>query len=217
MLCTDAALPMTLQTSLVLAAVAIFTTLAPEAQAAPKKAAANRADPLAATDSTPAGQLAPYIQHIEKLLALRRHPLWDQAPGKLAVLRQSFTARHGKAEEPEKATLAAAIATCDRLTAALDERKKTLADITASASVRSSDDLGERRKDSLVKDIRPGFGRGRAADVELKRERKEAGEARREAAERDEAMTARSEQRWTERSTVLRKQITDAYSRIPSA
>jgi hypothetical protein len=210
---------MKLRTLLILATITVFTAVAPQAFSAGKRGAAAKAkdaDPFETSESAPAKKLAPYIEHLDQILALRRAPAFDRVPGKLAVLKQSFTARQSTAEGAEKTALAAAVVTCDRLAAALDERQKTLAQITASTAVKGSDDLGERRKDSLTKDIRPGYGRGRAAEVELARERKEANEARREAAEKDQAMTARSVQRWTDRSAELRKQITEAFNKIPS-
>jgi hypothetical protein len=190
------------------------------AQGPRRRGAAARAktsEPSPSKDTDPARQLAPYIEHIDEILALRRAPAHEQTAGKVAVLKQAFATRRESAEGPQKAALNAAIATCDRLTAALDERSKALAQVRANMTVKGSDDLGERTKDSLVKDIRPGRGRGRAAEVELKREQREKGEARREAIERDQSMTARSVQRWNERTTELRKQITEAYSRISAA
>jgi hypothetical protein len=193
---------------------------APKKRRLPAKASADKTEaPAAETSQSPVQKLRPYIENIEPLLALQRPPgdaaEMDRAQGRLAVLRQEFTAA-AKGDDPAaKAQGTAALQTCQLLENALDERSKTLNALKASQSVKSSDDLGERRKDTVVPD---GLGRGRAkgARVEAKRERREELESREEARDREDAMTARSVQRWNERAVELRKQITASYARIPT-
>ena len=107
-----------LRALLVLATIIVFTAVAPQAFSAGKRGAAAKAknaDPFETSETAPAKKLAPYIEHLDHILALRRAPGFDRVPGKLAVLKQSFTARQSTAEGAEKTALAAAVVTCDRL------------------------------------------------------------------------------------------------------
>src|SRR5438552_284984 len=99
-----------------------------------------------AQGSSPSERLAPYIEHVDQLLALERPPkladLLDAAPGKIAVLKESFSGQRAEAEGVDKARLYAAIGTCDAIIAALDERQKTLGQVQASAAVKNNSALG---------------------------------------------------------------------------
>lgn len=177
-------------------------------------------DPLQSEGPAPAQQLAPYIQRIDQLLALSwpadSAGAFEQAQGRLALLKQSFATAHAAAEPAQRAAFEAALATTNQLTAALDERKQTVAKIDASTATKGSDDLGERRKDNLTDGVK-GRRKAKAAKLEFKREKIANEEARREAAQRDDSMAARSVERWNQRAIELRKKVTEAYARIPAA
>ena len=147
------------------------------------------------------------------MLAFERPSSFDQASGQIALLKQSFVAQKSNASAPDQSSLNAAVATCDAIAAALNERQRTVGQIKASMAVKGDTDLGERRKDNLTQGLR-GRNKAKAAKIEFKREKREAAEARREAAEGDDALTAGSVQRWNQRAIELRKQINAAYSRI---
>ena len=198
---------------------AFFLITSPLLHAAKKKRGDRAAAPTASADAlapkgnSPSEKLAPYIQHAEQMLALQRPAAFEQASGQIALLKQSFVAERAAAGGAAPSSLNAAIATCEAIAAALDERQRTLSQIKASAAVKGDSDLGERRKDNLTQGLR-GRNKAKSAKLEFKREKREAAEARREAAEGDDALTAGSVQRWNQRAIELRKQIVAAYGRI---
>jgi hypothetical protein len=166
--------------------------------------------------------LQPYIVHIDQLLSLERPegkpitPMLNQASGRITTLRQQFVAERKKGvEAAEQAKFDAAIATCDALTRALEERDKTMSQIESSSAVKGSKAIGARRKDNLTQGI-DGGDRSKAvgAAVERDRERAERRGAAKRAEQGDNAMTAMSVNRWNERSLQLKKQITDSYGKI---
>jgi hypothetical protein len=206
-------------------ALSSLIILAPAASAAGKaKGKANGGPPsaVAKPDATsPRNALQPYIVHVDQLLDLERPEgkqitaLLKQAPGRLATLRQDFVAERQKAAEGDRSKFDAAIATCDLLTRALDERQKTAGEIEASSAVKGSTQIGAHRKDNLTQGISGGDdAKAVGSIVERDRERAAAHAAARRAQQGDNALTAMSADRWNKRSIELRKQITDSYGRI---
>ena len=207
---------------LLLTLLSLVIFLQPHSFAAVKgKRQAGQVSPPASTTDSPSEQLAPFIEHIDQLLALERpaNPrlalLLNGASGRIAVLRQSFIGKRVKADPLDQPGLNAAVATCDAISAALDERQKTLGQIRAAAAVKNSSDLGRRRKDNVAQGVH-GNGTAKAVGsiVEARRERDEKRDAQRKADDDDRALTAAAENRWNERSIELRRQITAAYARI---
>jgi hypothetical protein len=92
----------------------------------------------------PSRQLAPYIEHIVGLLALNRPegpritPLFNRASGRVGILKGQYQARRAEASGKDAQSLAAAVATCDALLAALDERQKTRGQIERNSAVPGS-------------------------------------------------------------------------------
>lgn len=185
----------------------------------PPAASAKRGPKDAA--GSPAQDLEPYINHLDQLLAAKPKaagkgtPLANQAPGRIAVLKASYTARRAKAEGAEAARLTAAIATCDALTRALDERQRTVGQMKANLAINSSETLGRRRKDNFS-DGTEGGRLARAVDTaaQARRERADNRDIKQRANATEHEMDARSLERWNQRAIELRKQITAAYSRI---
>ena len=175
-----------------------------------------------ASASNPAEALSPYITHVDQLLALRRQgtpqgmAFLENASGRLATMRLQFVAEKEKAAEGDRARFEAAIATCDRLSGALDERQKVLGDIRASQAVQGSGKLDAGpRKDNLTQGIKGGDeAKAVGAIVEHKREKAAARAAKNQAAANDDALTSMSANRWNKRAIELRQQITASYAQI---
>jgi hypothetical protein len=204
---------------LVTVAVGSFLMPASWAKGKPKRPA----QPATATNvASPTEALAPYVNHVDQLLALRRNvppkqaALYNQAPGRIATLRSQFATEREKADGTNRAKFNAAITTCDVLTSALNERQKVLGDITASQSVEGSGKLeAGPRKDNLTQGIKGGStAKAAGAIVERDRERAAARAAKARAMASDDALTAMSANRWNKRSIELREQITAAYAKI---
>jgi hypothetical protein len=200
-----------------------FVLLDPFAHAAGKgKGKPPGAGVVTNPDATkPREALEPYMVHLDQLLAIDRPegkvitPFFNQAPGRITTLRQEFVTERGKAAEGDRARFDAAIATCDAITKALDERQKTLGEIQSSAAVSGSTQIGARRKDNLTQGIKGGDdAKAVGSVVERDRERAEKRGAAKRAQQGDSALTAMSADRWNKRTIELRKQITDSYGKI---
>lgn len=201
--------------------LALFTTAA---EAAPKGKGKPLLPPAVATPdaANPIEALAPYINSLEKLLALERDVppvrvgFFNQAPGRIVTLKASFAEQREKATETDRSKFDAAIATCDTLTGALNERAAVLGNLNASAAVAGSGKLEKGpRKDNLTQGIKGGsVAKAVGSVVERDRERSENRQAKVAAGRSDTALTAMTANNWTKRSGELRKQITDAYARI---
>jgi hypothetical protein len=169
---------------------------------------------------TPAMQLAPYVEKIQMLLALRPPdgpaPLRAQAPGKLAVLKTEFATAKSGADKSDAPKYDAAIATCNLLLAAIDERDRTASSIRASAAVHGSEKINApARKDALNQGVRGGdLAKAVGESEEGRRERDEKRAGHRQTVETDETMTAAAVERWKKREVELRGQITAAYAKI---
>lgn len=179
--------------------------------------------PIALPDaSQPSEALTPYIVHLDSLLALGHigsPPVQEfcaLAPGRLLVLRQQFLARQSEAPDDRKPSFAAAAATCDLLTAAVDERQRTVGDITASRQVKGSGKLDEpSRKETLTQGIQGGStAKAVGAIVERDRERQFLADGRARSGSAEAALEAMALNRWNQRSLELRRKIAAAYAQV---
>jgi hypothetical protein len=203
--------------SLLIASLAIVPLAATHA-ASPGKG--KRPGPAVAAESAlPEKALAPYIEKLDVLLALDHPgpaPFREQAPGHLAVLRQRFATAKAAASGAEAGKFTAAIATCDALTGAIEERQRTASEIRASRAVSGSDKLNAPgRKDALNQGVRGGDLAKAVGEVqERKREQAEKQAGRRATAQGDASLTAMAINRWNQHAIDLRKKITASYARI---
>ena len=207
-----------------LVTLALAFSLSGISSADAKQKGSQRARPGQATSDAPAAQLAPFIEHLDTLLALERptNPKAaarvNGAGGRVAVLKREFAAKRADATPESKAQLDAAIATCDALTRALDERDRTSSQIRASDAVKNSSKLGERRKDNLSQGVEGnGVSKAVGTVVEARRERAERRQARRVAENDHNAITAAAVNRWNQRAVALRREISENYARIGTA
>jgi len=174
----------------------------------------------AADESSPAKALAPFIEKVDLVLALRPPagpaPLWNQAHGKVAVLKQQFTVSRTGAEGADAAKYDAAIATCTALLGAIDERDRTASAIFAASAVHGSEKINAPpRKDAANQGVRGGdLSKAVGEVVEAQRERDEKQAGHQATVDTDNALTAAAIKRWKQREIELRAQITAAYVKI---
>ncbi|MEA3212657.1 MAG: hypothetical protein QOE70_5714 [Chthoniobacter sp.] len=211
----------TLSSLLVLAAVLLLLPALP-AEAKGKSKGKKPAAVGALNTAQPAEALTPYIHRLDQLLALDRpggkgsDAFFAEAPGRLVTLRATFTEEREQAEEGDRGKFEAAIATCDVLTKALEERTAALGNINASGAVAGSGKLEQGpRKDNLTQGIKGGgIAKAVGSLVERDRERAENKQAKASAARSDNALSTMAANKWSKRSSELRQQINDAYARI---
>jgi hypothetical protein len=118
----------------------------------------------------------------------------------LTQLRQSFLDRSSSAPSNEKPAYQAAVAVCNAVSQAMDERERAVSNMQAASSVHGSYDLGEHRKDN------PKWR-------DLERERHEEQNRKQEAAEKDNFLNAQLRSNWQQRATQLRQTIDRLYAR----
>jgi hypothetical protein len=211
-------LPIFLVATLLLAGPATLHAKKKKGKAAQEEPAA----PPEGNPAIPAEALAPYINNIDGILALHRQVnksnelLFTQAGGRMITLRQQFLGEMDAAPDDKKAKFKAAVATCDLISAALDERQKVLADLGSSQAVAGGGKLeAPAKKDNLTQGIH-GTGTAKAvgAIVERDRERQAVAQGKAHAAANDNALTAMAANRWTQRSIEWRQKIVGAYTQI---
>ena len=169
-------------------------------------------------NTSPKAQLSPYIDRLSELLALRRAqngPFFTEAPGHLTVMKATYAARQAKAESAEATRLAGAVATCDALIAALNERQQIAGQISANTTIGATGNLGRRRKDNFSEGtVGPEFARYQDVKEQARRERKRNLELKQAAAKDDPFLNHAAVNRWTERTIELQQQIATLYARI---
>jgi len=136
---------------------------------------------------------------LDRILAPLDQPV-ELPRGILGQLRQSFIARGSTAPDNEKSAWQAAVAVCDAVARAMDERQQAGSGMQASSSVHSSFDLGAHRKD------RPTW-------KELRREEHEEQNRREQAAQRDTFLNTQLKTNWQQRASQLRRTIDHLYPR----
>jgi hypothetical protein len=104
----------------------------------------------------------------------------------------------------------AAVAVCDAISSAMDEREKAIASLQGSAAVHGPTDLGAHRKDIPS---RGGIGTAMLADATLRREAHEEQNRKQEAAQTDNFFNTQLQTNWTQRTLQLRQSINQLYAR----
>lgn len=192
-----------------LAAATLVATFPSAAHAKPKKGAPAPAAPAKQASQSPSEMLAPFVENIDEILALKHEPnappIVTSAGGRIAIVKNKLVEQRAKAEN--RAPYDAAIQTADLIASAVDERAKVYAQIKASEPVTGDTRLGAHRADELPKGK---WGR----ITGLARERDEKAEAAARAAREDDSFTAAARKRWVDRKVELRKQISASYARI---
>src|SRR5207253_9924743 len=101
--------------------------------------------------------------------------------------RESLLDGVANASAADKPPYQAAVAVCDALSQALDEREKSKINAGASATVHGPSDLGARRKDN------PGI-------IDYVRERHEEKNRKKEAAAKDKFLNSGVKTQWSQRA-----------------
>lgn len=139
--------------------------------------------------------------HLDQILG----PIDQNIPlprNELMQLRGSFLDWKAKASPNEQPAWQAAIAVCDALNNAMDEREKARASLDNSAAVHGPSDLGARRKDNL---------RNRR---EWERERREEKNRKQDAAQNDAFLNSTLRTNWNKRAIQLRQHIVSLHTRL---
>ncbi len=172
--------------------------------------------------ANPAEALSPYINSLDNLLALHRQTnkqnaaFLAQSSGRIVTLRQEFIGQQETAPDDQKGKFKAAITTCDFISAALDDREKTLGDVKSSAAVGNGGKLeAPAKKDNLTQGIHGGStAKAVGSIVERDRERQSIAQGNARAAANDNALTSMAANQWNKRAIDWRQKITAAYSQI---
>lgn len=120
----------------------------------------------------------------------------------LMQIRGSFLDWRAKAPPNEQAAWNAAIAVCDALNNAMDEREKARASLESSSAVHGPSDMGARRKDHLKN------------WKEWERERHEEANRKQDAAQTDAFLNSTLRTNWTQRAMQLRQRIVSLHTRL---
>src|SRR5438067_8114335 len=87
-----------------------------------------------------------FHNHLDRILSPIGQPKPVPLPrARITQLREHFIDQGSKAPEPKKPMYEAAIAVCDAVSAAMDEREKAIASLQGSAAVHAPFDLGAHR------------------------------------------------------------------------
>jgi hypothetical protein len=84
-----------------------------------------------------------FRNHLDKILS----PIGQKVPvplphARVAELREKFVDQWSKASDVDKPMYRAAVAVCDAVSAAMDERQKAMASLHGSAAIHGQSDLG---------------------------------------------------------------------------
>jgi hypothetical protein len=172
--------------------------------------------------SNPIEALSPYIINLDQLLALDRapatasQPLYTQTSGLLLTLRQQFASEASSAPAEKKNLYTAAINTVDLISAALDDRSKSLTNLHSSQAVGASGTLEQQsRKDNLAQGIKgSGIGKAEAVAVERDREKQQIHRADGRAGASGNAMTSMAMNQWNQRASDWHQRIAAAYAQV---
>lgn len=125
-------------------------------------------------------------------------------------LHEQFADQFSKASDTDKPIYQAAIAVCDGISAAMDERQKAITSLQGSRAVHGPSDLGARRKDIPT---RGSFSDAELADLELQREAHEEQNRKQEARQNDSFFNTQLKTNWTQRTAQLRENLNALYAR----
>lgn len=104
----------------------------------------------------------------------------------------------------------AAVAVCDAVSSAMDERQKAIASLQASRAVHAPSNLGAQRKDIPT---RGSLGDAELAGLELEREAHEEQNRKQDARQNDAFFNAQLKTNWSQHAAQLRQNINALYAR----
>ena len=152
-----------------------------------------------------------FRNHLDRILSPIGQPKPVPLPrARVTQLREQFADQWSKAPDVDKPMYQAAVAVCDAVSAAMDERQKAIASLQGSAAVHGPSDLGAHRKDIPTRGTRAD---AQLAGLELQREGHEEQNRKQEAAQNDNFFNTQLKTNWSQRAAQLRQNINALYSR----
>ena len=152
-----------------------------------------------------------FHNHLDRILSPIGQPKPVPLPhARVTQLREQFADQFSKATDTDKTMYQAAVAVCDAVAAAMDERQKAIASLQGSRAVHGPSDLGARRKDIPT---RGSLGDAQLAGLELQREAHEEQNRKQEARQNDGFFNTQLKTNWTQRTVQLRQNINALYAR----
>jgi hypothetical protein len=150
-----------------------------------------------------------FRNQLDRILSPIDHPI-PLPRTRITQLREQFANQWSKAPEAKKPMYEAAVAVCDAVSYAMDEREKAIASLQGSVAVHAPSDLGAHRKDIPT---RGTWSDARLAGLGLQREAHEEENRKQEAAQTDNFFTTQQKNQWLQRTIQLRQQIDRLYAR----
>ena len=152
-----------------------------------------------------------FHNHLDRILSPIDQPKPVPLPhARITQLREQFVDQFSKAPDTDKPMYQAAVAVCDTVAAAMDERQKAIASLQSSRAVHGPFDLGARRKDIPT---RGSLGDAQLAGLEMQKEAHEEQNRRQEARQNDNFFNTQLKTNWTQRAAQLRENINTLYAR----
>lgn len=152
-----------------------------------------------------------FQNHLDRILSPIGQPVPVPLPhARVTQLREQFADQWSKAPEADKPMYQAAVAVCDAVSSAMDERQKAIASLQGSRAVHGPSDLGARRKDIPT---RGTLGDAQLAGLGLQREAYEEQNRKQEARQNDNFFNTQLETNWSHRTAQLRQNINALYAR----
>jgi hypothetical protein len=152
-----------------------------------------------------------FRNHLDRILSPIGQPKPVPLPhARVTQLREQFADQFSKAPDTDKPMYQAAVAVCDAVSAAIDERQKAITSLQGSRAVHGPSDLGARRKDIPT---RGTLGDAELAGLELQREAHEEQNRKQEARQNDNFFNTQLKTNWTQRTAQLRQNINALYAR----
>jgi hypothetical protein len=144
-----------------------------------------------------------FHNHLDRILSPIGQPRPVPLPrARVTELREQFANQWSKAPEAKKPMYEAAVAVCDAISAAMDEREKAIASLQGSAAVHAPSDLGAHRIDHPKR-----------WTYDWEREQHEEENRKQEARQTDNFFTTQQKNQWAQRTIQLRQQIDRLYAR----
>jgi hypothetical protein len=152
-----------------------------------------------------------FHNHLDRILSPIGQPKPVPLPhARVTQLRELFADQFSKGPDTDKPMYQAAVAVCDAVSSAMDERQKAIASLEGSRGVHGPSDLGARRKDIPT---RGSLGDAQLAGLELQREAHEEQNRKQETRQNDSFFNAQLKTNWTQRTLQLRQNIDALYAR----
>lgn len=152
-----------------------------------------------------------FHNHLDRILSPIGQPKPVPLPhARVTQLREQFADQFSKAPPAtDKPMYRAAVAVCDAVSSAMDERQKAIASLQGSRAVHGPSDLGARRKDIPT---RGSLADAQLAGLELQREAHEEQNRKQEARQNDNFFNTQLKTNWTQRAAQLRENINTLYA-----